>query len=154
MELPARLECRILGKEWETQLIKLFELIKTTKDYLTFHPHPFTEEEAKKLVEYQGKDLYYILVSDEIILGYGMLRGWDEGYSIPSLGIYIHPLYRRKGLGKLMMLFLQSAAQLRGSTQVRLKVYSDNYAAIKLYQKMDYKFEGEQDGQMIGFLQL
>lgn len=148
------MECRILEKKWEAQLITFFRIIKETGDDSIFHPHPFTEEQAKKLVSYQGQDLYYILVNAGTIMGYGMLRGWDEGYSVPSLGIYIHPDYRQKGLGKLMMFFLQSVARLQGSTKIRLKVYADNLPALNLYQKMGYKFGEIEEGQTIGFLQL
>ena len=59
-----------------------------------FHPHPFTTEAARERAAYTGKDLYYVVIEGDEILGYGMLRGWDEGYEVPSLGIVIHPAHR------------------------------------------------------------
>jgi hypothetical protein len=44
-----------------------------------FHPHPFTDDSTKTLARYCGKDLYYLLVDDNKVLAYGMLRGWDQG---------------------------------------------------------------------------
>jgi len=154
MDLPTGLECRLLEAKWEESLIHLFQTIEETGDSRKFHPHPFTKEEARKLVQYQGQDLYYILVKNKEIIGYGILRGWDEGYDIPSLGIYLHPSYRGKGLGKMMMVFLHAAARERGASQVRLKVYCDNQRAICLYQKMGYEFKEKDDEQWIGLLKL
>ena len=46
---------------------------------------------AKKIATYEGDDLYFLQIKDNEIAGYAMLRGWDEGYTIPSLGIALHP---------------------------------------------------------------
>ena len=76
------------------KLTSFFELIKNKKEDKYFHPHPFNKKKAEELVNYKGNDLYFLQTSENIICGYGMLRGWDEGYPVPSLGIIIHPDYR------------------------------------------------------------
>jgi ribosomal protein S18 acetylase RimI-like enzyme len=43
------------------------------------------------------------------IVGYGMLRGWDEGYSVPSLGILVRAEACGQGIGKLLMEHLHLA---------------------------------------------
>ncbi|ANV86372.1 GNAT family N-acetyltransferase [Picosynechococcus sp. PCC 7117] len=154
MKNSSELECRILDRQWEPQLVSLFKTIEENGDSLIFHPHPFTEEYAKKLCKYIGQDLYYILVRHGTILGYGMLRGWDEGYTVPSLGVYIHPAYRKKGLGKLMMFFLHAAARTKGANQIRLKVYADNNPALNLYKALKYKFKERENEQLVGFLEI
>ena len=65
-----------------------------------FHPHPFTEEEAEKRCTYTGRDFYGIAFMGHEIAGYGMLRGWDAGYAVPSLGIWLVPEMRGKGLAR------------------------------------------------------
>lgn len=151
---PLSLECVELNSSSEKPLADLFSLIQSRKDDIYFHPHPFTKEEAKKLTLYEGLDLYYILTENYQILGYGMLRGWDEGYQVPSLGIYIHPDARGMGLGKLLMQFLHVTARRRGAEKVRLKVYSDNDVALNLYKGLGYVFEKEEAGQLVGILEL
>jgi ribosomal-protein-alanine N-acetyltransferase len=68
------------------------------------------------------------------------LRGWDEGYEIPSLGIAIHPDARSKGLGTTFMHFLHTAAQRKGSNRIRLRVHKENREAIAMYERFDYSF--------------
>ncbi len=70
-----------------------------------------------------------------------MLRGWDEGYSIPSLGIAIHPAARELGMGRLLMNFLHVSASRRGASQVRLRVQNENINAIKMYESYGYIFD-------------
>ena len=150
----SRLEFRIVDKTMEQSLAAFFQSLKTAGDEKYFHPHPLNDTEAKKRIHYTGRDLYYVLCGDDEILGYGMLRGWDEGYDIPSLGIVIHPSMRGSGLGKLFVYFLHIVACKRGASKVRLKVYPDNTNAISLYKKLGYIFQIEDDGRFVGFIDL
>jgi ribosomal protein S18 acetylase RimI-like enzyme len=148
------LEIRIVNKAMDAPLKDFFVELATGGDEIFFHPHPFTPEEAIKRANYDGKDLYYVLVSTGEILGYGMLRGWDEGYEIPSLGIAIRSSYRGKGLGILLMHFLHAAAKMRGASRIRLKVNAENSNAIRLYEKFGYKFIDEENGELIGLVDI
>lgn len=148
------LEFRLVNEKLEEQLATFFRTLKRAGDNKYFHPHPFTQEEAKRRARYSGKDLYYVLVEGDRVIGYGMLRGWDEGYEVPSLGIIIHPSVREMGLGKAFMHFLHVAARRRGAKRVRLKVYPENAPAVKLYKEFGYRFQAVEEGQMVGFLDL
>jgi len=46
-----------------------------------------------------------------------MLRGWDEGYETPSLGIAVHPDARGLGLARTFMGFLHAAASFQGAAR-------------------------------------
>jgi ribosomal-protein-alanine N-acetyltransferase len=153
MNLSA-LQVRVIDGTLEKPLAKFFHILSESGDDEYFHPHPFTDEEAKKRALYSGQDLYYVLLEGDKVLGYGMLRGWDEGYDVPSLGIVIHPSARGLGLGKLFMHFLHTMARHRGSSKVRLKVYPDNTIAVMLYKGLGYTFEAEEAGQLVGFIDL
>lgn len=148
------LECRALAPEWEAALAELFRALTHADTAREFHPHPLTPEEAARRCRYAGRDLYYVMVDGGRALGYGMLRGWDEGYDIPSLGIAIHPAEQGRGLGKAFMHFLHAAAKRRGATRVRLKVYPQNTRAVRMYRDLGYRFEGEERGQLVGFVEL
>ena len=121
-----------------------------------FHPHPFSDSEAERICSLVGNDKYVALSSDGDFLGYGMLRGWDEGFSIPSLGIYVAPELRGTGAARLMMQHLHLIARLAGATQVRLKVYRENFSAYRLYESMGYLFtdSNEHGDQLVGILSL
>lgn len=116
-----------------------------------FHPHPFTAAAAAEVCGFAGADLYAGLVHDGRMLAYGLLRGWDAGYAIPSLGLAVHPDHHGCGLGRVMMLYLHAAARLRGAPAIRLKVYPDNQAAVRLYRSLGYSFEGIEAGQQVGW---
>lgn len=151
---PATLEFRIVDRTLEHSLAAFFRDIDAAGDEQHFHPHPLTDEEAYRLAHYSGKDLYYVLIDGSTILGYGMLRGWDDGFQEPSLGIVIHPSSRGMGLGRLFMHFLHAAARWRGAREVRLKVYPENKHAVALYEALGYAFRGREQGQLVGFFSL
>jgi len=138
----------------EAALADFFVAVEQAGDTAKFHPHPFTAEEAARRCAYLGKDLYYVALLDRRVLGYGMLRGWDEGFDVPSLGIALHPKARATGLARALMTFLHAAAKVRGATKVRLKVYPDNTKALELYRSLGYRWIGEQGGQLVGILEL
>ncbi len=89
--MQKNLEYTLVSPSWVEKLVQFFKDIVTNKDDLYFHPHPLTHEMAKKIATYEGDDLYFLQIKDNEIAGYAMLRGWDEGYTIPSLGIALHP---------------------------------------------------------------
>jgi [ribosomal protein S18]-alanine N-acetyltransferase len=148
------LEIRIVAPEWEQPLADFFAVIRLSGERY-FHPHPFTDDVAIMLAQYSGKDLYYVLVNEKTVLAYGLLRGWEQGHDIPSLGIVVHPEARGLNLGEAMMHFLHVAARRKGAYQVRLRVYGDNIPARRLYAKMGYRFDSaEMEGQLAGTFDL
>jgi len=153
--MTASLEFRLVNPELTDPLEEFFAALESAGDSKSFHPHPLTPEAAQRIANYHGKDLYYVAINEGTILAYGMLRGWEEGYTVPSLGIAVHPEFRGCGLGVAMMHFLHIAASCRGATEIRLKVYPENIPAIRMYEGLGYKFsEDHEDGQRIGILAL
>lgn len=148
------LECHTLSPRWTQPLAAFFHALREAGDDAEFHPHPLTAEEAAERCAYGGADLYYVLVDTDRVLAYGMLRGWDEGYETPSLGIATHPDERGEGLGTLLMHFLHAAAARKGAKRIRLKVYPRNATAVRMYETLGYIFRGQEAGQLVGFLDL
>ena len=143
-----------LAPSLEVGLAAFFEALSARGDGRWFHPHPLTAVEAAPLCAYVGADLYYAAAAGDSVLAYGLLRGWEEGYAVPSLGIAVHPAARGLGLARAFMGFLHSAAALRGAKKVRLKVYPDNAPARRLYERLGYGLEPAADGQLLGVLDL
>jgi ribosomal-protein-alanine N-acetyltransferase len=128
--------------------------IEAPEERLHFSPHPFDTQTAHRICAHEGLDLYYLLITGTTVLAYGMLRGWDAGFAVPSLGITVHPAHRGRGLGRLMISFLHAAAMLRGSERVRLKVREDNSRAISLYRTMGYGFGAREGPFLVGYAAL
>ena len=135
-------------------LATLFQGIAADPAARHFHPHPFTAPQAARIAGHQGRDVYLGLFEGDAIVGYGMLRGWDEGYAVPSLGLYLHPAARGRRLAQSLMLALHREAARQGAERIRLKVYADNVAAIRLYRRLGYVFTDEEAGQRVGYLAL
>jgi ribosomal-protein-alanine N-acetyltransferase len=143
---PMSRRCMKLSPQWQRPLKALLAALEAAGDEQRFQPHPFTDEALEWLARYEGKDYYCVLVEGGKVLSYGMLRGWDEGYAVPSLGIAVHAAARRRGIGRLLMHHLHDEARSRGATQVRLRVLDDNAAAIALYKGLGYRFEQRRGG--------
>jgi [ribosomal protein S18]-alanine N-acetyltransferase len=107
-------------------------------DPVFFHPHPLDRREAERIAAYSGKDVYLVSMDGDRAVAYGMLRGYDQGYEVPSLGIAVRSDAYRQGHGRAMMERLHDAARTRGSRLVRLRVDPTNEPAKALYRSMGY----------------
>jgi [ribosomal protein S18]-alanine N-acetyltransferase len=153
-DLQNRIKFYRISSEWESALAEFFADLKSFGTDRVFHPHPFDAAEARRRATYTGGDEYHIAARGSTIVAYGMLRGWDEGYVTPSLGIAVHPEWQGRGIGRSMMEHLHHVARARGATRIRLKVYPANEVGIRLYESFGYDFAGEEHGQRVGVLTL
>jgi [ribosomal protein S18]-alanine N-acetyltransferase len=144
-----------VGPQHAAALGRFFENLEARGIGKVFHPHPLTADAARERATYRGQDIYCVLAEGDDVIGYGMLRGWDEGYDIPSLGIAIDPAAQGRGLGRLMMSFLHMAALRRGAQKLRLRVHPENKPAVDLYRSLGYQFGPQNDGQyLVGLFDL
>jgi len=103
----------------------------------TFRPFDFTPEGIRMAVK-EGDEHWVVTTQRSCVVAYGMLRGWADGYLVPSLGVAVDDQYRRGGLATAMMLFLHYRARERGCTRVMLHVDEENTGAQALYRSMGY----------------
>ena len=139
------LEIERLRLEHVDSLLSLLLTLESEGTDVWFRPHPFTTEHLKDISKSSELDVYVVMLIDGVVMGYGMLRGWKEGYAVPSLGVALHHDCRAMGLGFMMMNFLHCVARLRGSKSVRLRVSHDNVRAISMYRRCGYTFEKPED---------
>lgn len=131
-----------------------FQALVERGDDKFFHPHPLTAAQAHSISLHEGRDCYCVAAVADRVLAYGMLRGWDEGYQIPSLGIALHPEARGTGLARAFMLYLHQLARCQGAPRVRLRVFHDNLKARRLYESLGYVFNPTTDEQLVGYCDL
>jgi GNAT superfamily N-acetyltransferase len=136
-------------------LTNFFEEINSPEYTDFFLPHPFNAENAGYVCSHRGRDLYYaILLNGAEIIGYGMLRGWDEGYEIPAVGLCLLKKYQGIGLGGTFLNFLETVATLNGCKKLMLKVKKTNAIARTLYESRRYILQEYNKEFMIGFKSL
>lgn len=136
------------------RLADFFAALVQAGDETYFHPHPLTTDAAARIVSYQGKDVYVVAMLDDEMVGYGMLRGWDEGYEVPSLGLAVAPQKRGMGVGEWLMGALHDLARSSGADRVRLSVSEENEPARRLYEHLGYEFSHPRDGVEVGYFRL
>ncbi|MDP4267531.1 MAG: GNAT family N-acetyltransferase [Bacteroidota bacterium] len=125
-------------------------LQKNKESYTFFHPHIFENSVVEKIIKNKKKDFYCLLTLNNIVIGYGMLRGMDEGYKIPSLGILVDNDYRSKGLGNLLINYLHVWCKINDYSKVRIKVYKHNKNAVNFYLKSGYTLVDGNENEYIG----
>ena len=146
------MEIRRLGYEHIDELVDLYKFNKKEFDYFT--PHPFTREVLTKIIEETVHDLYYVVIFNSTAIGYGMLRGMDEGYNVPSLGIAVDKAVYGTGVATTLMEFLEAISRLRGYKKMRLRVYTENTRAFHFYIKLGYTYEPYDNESVLGFKEL
>jgi len=85
------------------------------------------------------QDRYYAAFMEEKIVGLVMLRGWDEGYAIPSLGILVDREHQGVGIGNLLMRHAIREARINSVCTIRLSVYGSNHLARKMYENCGFR---------------
>lgn len=129
---------------------RLLGLLRAISTDPHFHPHSFGADFVGWLRGYTGRDRYRVgRLADGRLVAYGLLRGWDLGFAVPSLGIAVHPAARGAGVASRMMQALHDEALAAGARAVRLRVHSENHPAIGLYRKFGYAAAGQERGQMV-----
>ena len=130
--------CRALAASDATGIAELFERCRDHRDLAFFHPFPLTEETARRLTQERRLDRYYVADASSAIVGLSMLRGWDEGYEVPSFGVMVDPAWHGRGAGSALTDFTIAAASELGCTSVRLSVYEVNLRAITMYVRRGF----------------
>ena len=150
------LEIRRITPELELELAEFFEVLANVSEDEFFAPHPFTMKQAARLANYSGNDFYCLVLYKARPIAYGLLRGWDEGYAIPSLGIVVHHEYRSCGVGLALTYYLHAVAVLKGAKSIRLRVNKNNHRAKSFYEKLGYQLNRDKDDDrfLIGLIEL
>jgi [ribosomal protein S18]-alanine N-acetyltransferase len=127
-----------------------------------FNPFPMNEKTARNIACTIHLDRYYIALLKDKIIGFCMLRGWDEGYFLPSFGMLVDSCYKNRGLGKRMLKFALMEAKELGCKQIKLSVYTSNTVALRLYTSFGFieskriptQVMGQPDEKIIMFKEL
>lgn len=105
---------------------------------------PWTRQAFEHELSANEAAFYLVGLIEGEIVGYaGLWQIVDEGH---ITNIAVHPAYRRKGLGKLLLAELIRASEARGINKHTLEVRASNEAAIELYKKFGFKIAGIRKG--------
>ena len=131
---------RPLGPADLAELARFFRRNDLPAVTAQFHPFPLTEERARLIACATHRDEYVAAFSGEgRIVGMAMLRGWDEGFEIPSLGVVVDVARQGRGIGRRLCEWAVGRAREKGCRSVRLTVQPGNAPALKLYRSLGFR---------------
>ena len=133
------------------QIWQLFNLVVRERKYLpTIYPLYAPQETANWFYEInRPRNLLLVAEYENRIIGYLTLETCSDDASthVSSLGILIHPLYRRQGLGADLIKFGILQAKEKKYQKIILSVFNTNIGAIRLYEKFNFKIVGKREKQ-------
>ena len=105
---------------------------------------PWSREALRLEVEKNKCAKYFSVKADGLVVGYGgMWLILDEAH---ITNVAVHPDYRRRGLGRLIMRTLMEEAARLGIERMTLEVRVSNRPAIRLYESLGFEEGGLRKG--------
>jgi RimJ/RimL family protein N-acetyltransferase len=109
------------------------------KDYQQyFIPFPTGIKELEERLELVREDRYWGMWFESNLVGFFIMRGFDEGYQRPSFGVYIARAYSRKGLSGLALGYCMSWCRMNNIGAMMLKVHPNNRYARQTYERAGF----------------
>ena len=114
-------------------------------DYLRFF-HAFGADEAaiEEILTSRKKDVYSGLFWRETLVCVFMLRGWDEGYAIPSFGLVVAADRRGREVLTVAMEAAKLISRLAGADRMMCKVHPENVGATRGALRLGWIAESEE----------
>jgi len=103
-----------------------------------FTPFNFDRKHIQGILARACRDLYYGVFVEKTLAGFYMLRGLDQGFKIPSYGVWISPSCSRRGLATLTLAHALAVCKMNDIAVVMLKVHPQNTAAKALYERFGF----------------
>jgi len=77
-----------------------------------------------------------VAIEDSLVAGF--IIGFASGGTGFIYTLDVHPDYRKKGIGSMLIFDLEKMLQAEGAKRIRLEAASNNPAALALYRKAGY----------------
>jgi ribosomal protein S18 acetylase RimI-like enzyme len=99
-----------------------------------FQPFSFDAQTIERLLSARQRDCWMGVWGPSGLVAFFMLRGFDEGYTIPSYGVAVDAQAQGLGIGRLTLVTSKTMSRLLGAPRIMLKVHPDNRGARTLYE--------------------
>ena len=107
-----------------------------------FRPFSFDADAIVDVLANARQDVLMGLYWQDQVVGFFMLRGWNEGYDVPAFGILIDESYRGCGLEMLSLETAKIICRLRGASRMMIKMHPDNISAKGVARKTGFVQSG------------
>jgi RimJ/RimL family protein N-acetyltransferase len=103
-----------------------------------FTPFGYDEQSIAVVLARRGEDVFMGLYWRDEVVAFFMLRGWNEGYEIPSFGILVDEKYRGDGLEMLSLETAKVICKLRGAARIMFKMHPENISVRAVARKTGF----------------
>jgi RimJ/RimL family protein N-acetyltransferase len=139
--MPDNIEIKKINPDFADTLSTLLQ--SSDKEYSKyFIPFPFEKKSIKKILSVSVKNSYFGVFVDNVLVGFYMLRGFDEGYKIPSYGVWISEKFSGLGISKLTLQHAIAYCKINKIKKLMLKVHPENSIAKNIYEHFGFRMEG------------
>lgn len=133
---------RIAAREDEQALLRMMRSLAEQEPGAYFFDEPAVREVLRKFLTSPELGRVWVFLDGEIPVGYVVLT---FGYSFEYHGrdsfideLYIEPQYRRQGIGRRALEFVEERAHDLGVNAIHLEVDQGNAPAADLYRRAGY----------------
>lgn len=106
--------------------------------------NPYSLSLLKTLVTLNFGEFLVAVLNGNIV---GYVSSIFENFSSATIvSIAVHPKYRRKHVGDVLLKILLEKLKNKGFVEVKLEVRESNIAARRLYEKFGFKYSGKIPG--------
>ncbi len=133
---------RPVGAEDEQALLRMMRSLAEQEPGAYFFDEQAVREVLRKFLASPDLGRAWVFLDGETPIGYIVLT---FGYSFEYYGrdsfideLYIEPQYRRQGIGKRAMQFVEESARELGVNAIHLEVDQGNEPAAELYRRAGY----------------
>lgn len=103
-----------------------------------FDPFSWSPEELASMLGSAVKDVYWGIESGGRAAGVVMLRGFDEGFERPSLGLVVAEEMSGRGVGQAAVAHALAWCRVNGVREVRLTAADENGSAVRLFRRAGF----------------
>jgi len=119
-------------------------LLQSNPDYaFFFHPFNFEVSSIRQILEKNIKDVFFGIqlqkAQADMLIGFYMLRGLDEGYLEPMYGVFIAQEYSGKGIAHFTLAHAECFCRINRYSRLLLKVHPQNNRARHLYESLGFQ---------------
>jgi RimJ/RimL family protein N-acetyltransferase len=142
--MPSPIAIRELNEADAEPLATL--LVSASATYrANFFPFEFSQSAIAAIVRERRLDHYWVMEAGAALVGFFMLRGFDEGYQRPSFGVFVDEAWHGRGYASQALEYALRWCWEHNVQSVMLKVAPDNAAARHIYAKAGFLTVGTCD---------
>jgi RimJ/RimL family protein N-acetyltransferase len=103
-----------------------------------FTPFDFDQATISNILDKRKQDVYMGMYWQNRLVGFFMLRGWDEGYEVPTYGVLVDEKFSGYGLTTASLRMAKTICKLCRSPRIMLKVHLSNSRAKRIFERAGF----------------